>query len=160
MESFEQLAEHYKPMIHKIIHSLHLYTDLEEFYQQGLIALWEASQRFNPEKGNFTNYAYTFIRGSLLTELNKMAKFKEISICPAEEFLVMVADCQQDLSSEKEILLTYAQRLTPNQRKWLLYTIHSDLSIREIADKEGVTVSAVKQWREGARKRLRELITN
>ncbi|WP_284035596.1 sigma-70 family RNA polymerase sigma factor [Neobacillus sp. 114] len=160
MESFEQLAEQYQPMIHKVIHSLHLYTDLEEFYQLGLISLWEASQRFNPKKGNFTNYAYSYIRGKLLMELNKIAKIQERSFCPEEEFWEMAADGRQDPSLEKEILLSCSEMLTPKQQKWLFYTLHSGLSVREIADKEDVTVSAVKQWREGARGRLKYLRVN
>ncbi|MFC4799406.1 sigma-70 family RNA polymerase sigma factor [Neobacillus sp. GCM10023253] len=160
MESFEQLAEQYQPMIHKIIHSLHLYTDLEEFYQLGLISLWEASQRFNPEKGNFTNYAYSYIRGKLLMELNKMAKSKERDFCPEEEFWEMAADCRKDSSLEREILLSCLEMLTPNQGKWLQYTLINDLSVREMAERESVTVSAVKQWREGARRRLKGLIRN
>ncbi|MBS4214973.1 sigma-70 family RNA polymerase sigma factor [Neobacillus rhizophilus] len=160
MESFEQLAEQYQPMIHKIIHSLHLYTDLEEFYQLGLISLWEANQRFNPEKGNFTNYAYSYIRGKLLIELNKMAKSKDRSFCPEEEFWEMAPDGRHDPSLEKEILLSFLEILTPNQGKWLQYTLINGLSVREIAERESVTVSAVKQWREGARGRLKGLIGN
>ncbi|MBS4214952.1 sigma-70 family RNA polymerase sigma factor [Neobacillus rhizophilus] len=160
MESFEQLAEQYQPMIHKIIHSLHLYTDLEEFYQIGLISLWEASQRFNPEKGNFTNYAYSYIRDKLLMELNKMAKIQERSFCPENEFWEMAPDCRQDPSLEKETLSSCLEMLTPKQQNWLLCTLHSGLSVKEIAERESVTVSAVKQWREGARLTLKDLIIN
>ncbi|MBU8915104.1 sigma-70 family RNA polymerase sigma factor [Bacillus sp. FJAT-29953] len=160
MESFEQLAEQYNPMIHKIIHSLHLYTNKEEFYQHGLIALWEASQRFNPEKGKFINYAYTFIRGRLLEELGKMARANERYVYKEEEFWGTVPDWQPDRTLEKEILLSYCQMLTPNQRKWIMYTIHDGLSVKEIAEKELVSVSAVKQWRMGARSKLQKQMMN
>ncbi|MBS4212705.1 sigma-70 family RNA polymerase sigma factor [Neobacillus rhizophilus] len=160
MESFEQLAEQYQPMIHKIIYSLHLYTNKEEFYQHGLIALWEASQRFNPEKGNFTNYAYTFIRCRLLEELGKMARANERYVCKEGEFWGTVPDWQPNRTLENEILLSYCEVLTPHQQKWLLYTIHDGLSVKEIAEKEKVSVSAVKQWRMGARGKLREQVKN
>nr|WP_249366577.1 sigma-70 family RNA polymerase sigma factor [Neobacillus rhizophilus] len=160
VESFEQLAEQYQPMIHKIIYSLHLYTNKEEFYQHGLIALWEASQRFNPEKGNFTNYAYTFIRCRLLEELGKMARANERYVCKEGEFWGTVPDWQPNRTLENEILLSYCEVLTPHQQKWLLYTIHDGLSVKEIAEKEKVSVSAVKQWRMGARGKLREQVKN
>lgn len=161
MESFEQLVAQYNPMIHKIIRSLHLYTNKDEFYQQALIALWEASHRFNPEKGNFTNYAYTYIRGSLLVEIKKMTKVNERNFCPVEEFWeTAVADSHPSESIEKEILLSSSHMLTPNQRKWLTYTVRSGLSIKEIAEREGVTVSAVKQWRSGAREKLKKWMSD
>lgn len=72
----------------------------------------------------------------------------------------MAFDCHQEPSLENEFLVSYSEMLTPKQRKWLQYTLRSGLSIREIADQEGVTVSAVKQWREGARGRLKDLIMN
>ncbi|WP_423800771.1 sigma-70 family RNA polymerase sigma factor [Neobacillus sp. SAB-20_R2A] len=160
MESFEQLEEQYKTMIHKIIHSLNLYRNKEEFYQHGLIALWEATQRFNPEKGSFLNYAYAFIRGRLLVELSKMAQAEERLVCQEEEFWETVHNKQPDRTLEREILLSYCEMLTPNQQKWLLYTFWDGLSIKEIAELEKVTVSAVKQWRTGARKKIKVTIMN
>ncbi|MCH6269354.1 sigma-70 family RNA polymerase sigma factor [Neobacillus citreus] len=160
MESFEQIAEQYKPMIHKIINSLHLYKDKEEFYQHGLIALWEVCQRFNPEKGDFTNYAYTFIRGRLLVELRKIALAKERCVSLEEEFWRIAGDFQTDRTLEREILLSYCETLTTNQQKWLLYTYWDDLTVKKIAELEKVTVSAVKQWRTGAREKIKVAIMN
>ncbi|MBU8916024.1 sigma-70 family RNA polymerase sigma factor [Bacillus sp. FJAT-29953] len=158
MESFDKIAEQYKPMIHKIINSLHLYKDKEEFYQHGLIALWEASQRFNPKKGNFINYAYAFIRGRLLVELSKMAQVEERFVCQEEGFWETVHNMQPDRTLERENLLSYCKMLTPNQQKWLLYTFWEGLSIKEIAELEKVTVSAVKQWRTGAREKMKGIL--
>lgn len=47
-------------MIYQIIRSLHIYKNEEEFYQIGLIGLWEAQQRFDEQKGRFFNFAYSF----------------------------------------------------------------------------------------------------
>ncbi|MDP4171531.1 MAG: sigma factor, partial [Bacillota bacterium] len=63
MESFEELSEQYTPMIHKIMNTLHIFKNKEEFYQLGLIALWEANERFDPQKGSFTTFAYSYIKG-------------------------------------------------------------------------------------------------
>lgn len=158
MESFEQLAQQYEPMIHKIINSLNLYKNKEEFYQLSLIALWEASSRFNPEKGNFTNYAYSYIRGKCLTELHKNSKYDENYLYPKEEFWILLKDSSPIQPFEEEVLLSCSETLTPNQRKWLLLTVKRGMSIKEIAQQEHVSVSAVKQWRAGARKKLQMLI--
>jgi RNA polymerase sigma factor (sigma-70 family) len=61
VESFDQLVVQYQPMIHKIIKPLHM----DEFYQTGLIGLWEAAHAFDVRKGSFSNYAYTCIKGKM-----------------------------------------------------------------------------------------------
>jgi RNA polymerase sigma factor (sigma-70 family) len=155
LESFEQLAQTYEPMIHKIIHSLHIYKNKEEFFQIGLIGLWEASRRFDPDKGNFTNYAYTYIKGLLLMEMKKDNKHEERNAYPKEEFWLSVEDSHSVCPLEEETLLTYCPALTANQRKWVMYTALDNLSISEIAKKEKVSVSAVKNWRAGAREKIK-----
>lgn len=92
LESFEQLAEQYTPMIYKIMHSLHIYKDQEEFFQLGLIALWEASRRFDASKGKLTSYAYMYIKGYLLMELKKCRKNEEKSLYPSDEFWSVIED--------------------------------------------------------------------
>ncbi|MCM2535923.1 sigma-70 family RNA polymerase sigma factor [Neobacillus pocheonensis] len=160
MESFEQLAQQYKPMIHKIINSLHIYKNIEEFYQHGLIALWESSRGFDPAKGNFTNYAYTYIKGFLQQELSKANKDEERSIYPQEEFWETVEDLFSEIPLEEEILLSYCPTLTENQRKWVMYTALRDFSIKEIAGIEKVSLSAVKNWRAGAREKMKGMVKN
>lgn len=140
-------------MIHKIINSLHIFRNQDEFYQNGLIALWEASNRFDPSKGSFTNYAYTYIKGSLLKQLNKEVKDQQRSIFPSEEFWENTGEYHLDNLLEAEILQSYCETMTPNQRKWVVYAFVQDLSVKEIAERENVSVSAVKLWRKGAREK-------
>jgi len=157
VESFEQLAEQYKPMIHKIIHSLHIYKNQEDFYQLGLIALWEATRRFDANKGKLANYAYMYIKGYLLMELKKCCINEEKNLSPKEEFWETIEDHSSFCPLEEETLRSYCTGLTPNQTKWVIYTALYDLSAREIAKVENVSVSAVKSWRAGAREKIKGL---
>ena len=86
MESFEQLAEQYTPMIYKIMNSLHIYKNRDEFFQLGFISLWEALQRFDANKGDFTNYAYTYIKGKFLSEMTKNSKHQAQTVYRGDEF--------------------------------------------------------------------------
>lgn len=158
MESFEQLVDQYEPMLHKIMNSLHLYKNHDEFYQHSLIALWEASQGFDPNKGSFTNYAYTYIKGCLLMELKKLHQDHERDVHPDEQFWDLVEDSFSDDPLQNEILLSYCETLTPNQKKWLLYTVCDHLTIKEIAELEKVSLSAVKSWRSGAREKVKNMV--
>ncbi|WP_042462248.1 sigma-70 family RNA polymerase sigma factor [Neobacillus dielmonensis] len=155
MDNFNELADQYTPMIHKIMHSLHLYRDQEEFYQTALIALWEANNGFNPEKGSFTNYAYAYIKGKLLLELTRSHKYEQRTTYPKEEYWGTVQDQHDDQPLEAEILLSYCQGLSEKETKWVMGAILYDQSIQEIAAQEHVSCSAVKQWKLSALKKLR-----
>jgi len=155
MESFEQLAKQYEKMIYKIMHTLHIYKNQAEFFQLGLIALWEANERFDPEKGNFASFAYSYIKGRFMSEMTKNNKLEEQTVYPKEEFWHLIEDPSPQQPFEVEFLLTYCDSLTENQTKWVLYTCIDNLSVAEIAEKEGVSVSAVKSWRKGAKKKLK-----
>lgn len=156
MESFEQIANQYQPMIHKIIHSLHVYKNIDEFYQIGLIALWDAYKSFNEEKGKFCNFAYSWIRGKILSEMAKDHKLSERFVYPEEEYWELAADRYDDKFLEKEFLQTYGQTLSKKETKWLIMACFTGLSVKEIAESENVSVSAVKQWRASARRKLLE----
>lgn len=152
---FDELSKQYEPMIHKIIHSLHIYKDVDEFYQIGLIALWDAWKGFKAEKGDFSNYAYSFIKGRMLNQLNKERIHAERTVIPKEEYWETAEAPFFDHPLEKEILLSYCISLTIREKKWVVSSFLYSLSIKEMAEKEMVSVSAVKQWRSGAIKKLR-----
>lgn len=153
MESFEQLAIQYEPIIQRIIYSLHIYKNKDEYRQHGLIALWEASKRFNPAKGNFSTYAYQYIKGFMLMELTKETIQSERNFYPKNEFWENTeAPFTPDLFTE--VLVQHCHTLTPNQEKWLLQAVMEGLSVSEIAEREKVSLSAVKNWRKGARDKL------
>jgi RNA polymerase sigma factor (sigma-70 family) len=155
VESFEQLANQYQPMIHKIIHSLHIYKNQEEFYQTALIGLWEAKEHFDPNKGTFTNYAYTYIKGKIQTEMKCTNRLEQRNVYPKEDYWATIEDNDSCQPLEVELLLSYCHDLTEKETKWVLAACLGFLTVREIAEKENVSVSAVKQWRSGAVKKLR-----
>lgn len=159
MESFEHLSLQYQPMIHKIMRTLHIYKNIDEYYQIGLIALWEANNRFEPDKGNFTTYAYTYIKGRILNEMSKSIKIEEKMVYPNEEFWKYMEDLCTIHPFEESLLLSYCTSLTENQTKWVMYSFMQNLTIKEIAELEKVSPSAVKSWRAGARERLKDECT-
>jgi RNA polymerase sigma factor (sigma-70 family) len=155
LESFEQLAIQYEPVIQRIMYSLHIYKNRDEFRQDGLIALWEASKRFDPAKGNFPTYAYHYIKGYILMELTKETLESERTFYPKNEFWENAVAPYTEEPLEEDILVQHCHTLTPNQGKWLLLTVVEGLSVSEIAEKEKVSLSAVKSWRKGSRDKLK-----
>ncbi|MCM3091836.1 MULTISPECIES: sigma-70 family RNA polymerase sigma factor [unclassified Cytobacillus] len=158
MESFEQVAVQFEPMIHQIIRSLNIYQNQEDYFQIGLIRLWEAWKLFDPSRGNFLTFAYSIVKQGLIDELRKTWMQKNSAVTLSEEFWSSVESVYTFQPLEKEKLLSYCSSLTQNQTIWVLSTFLLDLSTKEIAAQQGVTVSAVKAWKKGALIKLRTTI--
>lgn len=154
---FEKLHEQFEPMIYHVMKRLEIYRNEQEFYQIGCIALWDASLRFNKEKGEFKSYAYSYMLGRMKTALTEESMLKETE-CQVEENWI------EDEKSEDILLATVTESifdrisplLTENQRKWIIsYCIYGNTP-SEIAQDEGVSISAVKAWRRDAIAKIRK----
>ncbi|WP_421377892.1 sigma-70 family RNA polymerase sigma factor [Bacillus salacetis] len=155
MKDFNEVHEQYEPMIHKIIKTLHIYKDKDDYFQIGMTALWEAWEKYEEEKGSFTGFAYSTIRGRMLDVLKREVKLTERFTYPDnEEFLALIPDKSKESMFEAENLLAHFEPLTDTQKKWVLYTFIGMMKITEIAEREQVSVSAVKKWRQGAKAKL------
>lgn len=154
VENFHEVVEQYEPMIYHIMNSLSIYKDRDEYYQIGLIALWESWKKFDSKKGSFLSFSYTSIKGRILIELAKARKRDERNSYPKEEFWEFLIDESED-PLELATLLTYCHGLTATQKKWVILTFYYGLTMTEIAIKENVTYSAVKKWRNKAMKELK-----
>ncbi|WP_158553340.1 sigma-70 family RNA polymerase sigma factor [Peribacillus saganii] len=159
METFSDLAVQYTPLIKSIIRSLSIYKNKEDYFQIGLLALWEAEIKYIPEKGSFLSFAYSIIKGRLLNELKKSHKWEERNQLSFEQSGVVGEGIPfQENFLELEQLDCYCAGLTPNQKQWLILANFHQMSITEIAMHMNSTPSAVKSWRRSALKKLRETI--
>lgn len=152
--SFENVVEEFKPMVHHLIHRLGILDPHEEFYQEGLLALWEVTQTYNEEKGKFSTYAYFIIRNRLINMIRKrnrkQEQHDEIAAKSRRETTVDAHDFEWDPYLYKAMI----EQLSDNQIKWLNSYVILDLSVKEIAEREGVTVDAVKNWGRLAKQKL------
>lgn len=152
MENFDELAATYKKMIYSLIHSLHVYKNQDEFYQIGLIALWDASKNFDEEKGvQFSTYVYRFIKGRLQNHLSSESKREEHCTYASEEYWNSL-ECEINLL-EKETLLNNFHHLSELQKKWVLLHFYDGLKNSDIAHLLNVKVSTVRGWEREAMKK-------
>ncbi|MCP3761413.1 sigma-70 family RNA polymerase sigma factor [Domibacillus sp. A3M-37] len=152
---FEQLAQQYNPMIHRIMNKLHIYKNKDDFHQVGLIALWEAHTRFDETKGDFTPYAYSYIQGRLKNALTKDAAFSDGTVLTGETALFEGADSGPTPESAAIVHLC-GDKLEGRARKWFDLSIVGGLSNPDIARKCNVTPAAVRKWQQAAQKQLQE----
>ena len=156
MEDFSKVTAQFTPMIHQIIRSLSIYKNKDDFFQIGLAALWEAQKNYQEEKGKFSSYAYTVIKGRMINELKREKRFEEnIRLSGLSGDELGKAAVYQDVYFTSDHLANWAEGLTVNQKRWLFHTLQ-DYSQLEIAKHYHVTAAAVKSWRKSALKKLKE----
>ncbi|WP_261132504.1 sigma-70 family RNA polymerase sigma factor [Bacillus sp. Marseille-Q3570] len=150
-EPFEKVLENFDPLIKTMIRRYSYSLEFDESYQIGRIALWEAYERFDPDKGAFPAYAQRYLSGRFLQMLNR----KCVTMIHAEErtlednytFVVPYLD---DL-----IVNDYLQNLSERERLYVDEIILKQGSMKELARIEGVSYETVRSWRKKALDKLR-----
>ncbi|REB08875.1 hypothetical protein DVB69_05320 [Sporosarcina sp. BI001-red] len=159
MNTFEEVLEQYTPMISAVIRKLHIYRDFEHFRQSGRVALWQAWQRFDESKGDFTPYAYRSIYGAMLDELKRETRFSEVHM-PAEddllEFVGADPRSERDYGGLEELLA----ELSFQERELLILLFVDRFSQAACATHFGISVPGVKKRKERLLLKLRSTLTH
>jgi DNA-directed RNA polymerase len=153
--SFEEVLKKYESAIKKQMFVLRLYKDYDEFYQIGCLALWDAYQNFNPEKGNFSAYAISYIRGRMMVALSKESRYSERHTYTGDELLEAVPTTHEMVPLETELLESYLTNLSDREKTWVQEAILLQKKTAEIASQYNVSSHTVRVWRKTALKKLR-----
>jgi RNA polymerase sigma factor (sigma-70 family) len=147
-------------MINGIIRKLCIYKNKEDYFQIGLIALWEAQVHFEQEKGAFLNYAYSMVKGRILNELRRnVLRENRITVTEIESGEWEQQMAAFDLPLEAEILECYCEGLNESQTKWVMLSFLEQKTVSEIAEHCTVSLPAVKYWRSSAIAKLKKQLT-
>ena len=139
----------------------------EEFYAEGIFALWQAYRTYDESKGDIGTYLNYQIRFRLL-DLIRNSKRKETLMKEAALEQVRLMDDgnrhgtmgarlinRQGIVIENDAFWQEVKKhLTIKQWKWVHYFIIADLTVQEIVELEGASAEAVKSWGYQARKKL------
>lgn len=149
MMNFEDVLEQYEPMISASIRKLNIYRDHDSFRQVGRVALWQAWNRFDESKGNFTPFAHRSIRGGMLDELKKEGLFEENVIQMEDELLDFVNDIAAPVIAEWVDCLSDAlKNLSATEQELVQLLFIEGVTLAEYAEKFGISVAGVKKRRE------------
>lgn len=152
MKDFEEVAVQYAPMISALIRKLHIYRDYDTFRQIGNIALWQAWQRFEDSKGNFTPFAYRSIQGAMLDELKRETRRNDQGNYTNDG----VREKNTERMGEELPEWLEVKQLTAHER-WLLdaYFVKG-FSLSELAELEKISLAGMKKRRERLLKKLKD----
>lgn len=169
--SFEDIFEQNKRRIHYHIHRLRIRDTHDEFFQEGLCALWNAYESYQPDKGPMATYFNFVIRNRLIDLIRKDARTIETAEIVATETASLHTDGNHKKGNDQQTAIvfpedielvdhsvwtTLKEQLTTNQWIWVYYAIIHQWSLKEIAEQEGTTIDAVKSWARQTKKKLRD----
>ncbi|UOE93883.1 sigma-70 family RNA polymerase sigma factor [Alkalihalobacillus sp. LMS39] len=152
--TFDFVATQFEPMIKKQIKALHLYKSYDEFYQMGLIALWEAHKNFDSKKGAFPAYAQSYVRGKMMTLLQKEKTFETRHEIHDDDVQITKSYTMFD-DEREELPDLYFEGLSPREKLWVHEAIVLQKKRKQIAEDHRVSIEVVKGWRKGAIRKLR-----
>jgi RNA polymerase sigma factor (sigma-70 family) len=153
--SFEELVETFTPLIKSQIKQLQRPELYDELYQTGLIALWEARTQYNSEKGQFTAFAKTYVRGKLLNHINAEHKYYQRNFTSVEQEIfenIPAPDYKIEVNFPISRVLPL---LSKTERIWLSQYYEHNKGPKEIAKQYDVSIDTVKTWRKRAIEKLR-----
>ncbi|MGG0670241.1 sigma-70 family RNA polymerase sigma factor [Lederbergia citrisecunda] len=157
--NFEDVLAQYEPMISANIRQLNIYRDHEQYRQAGRVALWQAWNRFDEKKGDFTPYAFRSIRGALLDELKRESRLEQ-HVMPAEDEMLTLwigaDDTEWDGSNDR--LHHAISWLTNGEKELLQWLFIEGLTQADCAKRAGISVPGIKKRRERLLKKLREML--
>lgn len=165
--TFEEIFQQNEKRIHYQIHKLHIRDPHNEFYIEGLYAMWLAYKNYQPDKGPMATYFNYVIRNRLIDLIRNKNKEQIIDEAFVQKENIDKYDGNHSASSgpiisteeieivDEKIWNEVQEILSPNQWKWVNYYVVQDLSQKEIAEREGVSIDAVKGWSREARRKLR-----
>ncbi|MFB4162257.1 sigma-70 family RNA polymerase sigma factor [Alteribacillus sp. JSM 102045] len=153
---FEEVAEDFTPLVLGMIKRLRIYKNTEEYTHIGFIALWKAYEQFDAEKGAFSSFAFSYVRGEMLAHLRKESRYEErYEPSDFEQNTEPAAPCSESIYQEINSLAPYLEALSPREQDWVIEHVVYGRGITEIAEKYKVAPSSVKTWRKNAINKLR-----
>ncbi|HLR69978.1 MAG TPA: sigma-70 family RNA polymerase sigma factor [Pseudogracilibacillus sp.] len=168
-QDFELFFRQHENRIHFQIHRLGVSVRwYDDFYSEGIVALWDAYREFDEARGNLGTFINYKIRFRLIDLLRKKLRRQEVMEEAVEEARVSLETGNRHRSSGMPLIDssgiyleddTFWRKvrkcLTERQWLWVQYFIIADLSVQEIMELEGVSADAVKGWGREVRRKLR-----
>lgn len=159
--TFEDIYQQNERRIHYQIHKLNLHDPHQEYFQEGLCAMWNAYETYNPDKGPLATYLNYTIRNRLIDLLRQQNRYTEkVQTYIQKNTTEITAPQSSDLDNHTfldnpSFWKQVQSQLTINQWKWLYYAVIEGMSLKDLAAQENTSVDAVKGWTKQARKKLR-----
>ncbi|TFB22917.1 sigma-70 family RNA polymerase sigma factor [Filobacillus milosensis] len=153
---FSEVLNQYESMIYHLIHKLNIQDRDGEFYQTGLVALWESYRKYYG-RDTFSKITFITIKSRMIDLIRKRSRIIEREAMG--EF--MKEDAEYDSSIENydpEFWNVVRASLSEKQWTFVKKRIIQGKSLKEIAYEEDTTIDAVKGWGKEVKRKLRPVL--
>ncbi|AOM81649.1 sigma-70 family RNA polymerase sigma factor [Salisediminibacterium beveridgei] len=156
-KTFDEVISDFMPLIHSTIDRLGLSGKRDEYEHIGMLALFDAWQRFDGDKGAFPSYARLYIHGRMCNYLRDQDKWSHHNHLTDHSSIAESAPAVEDDALKVLELFDYgvSMNLTPRELCWYEGAIIRGDSVADLADHYKVSKETVKSWRKGAIRKLR-----
>lgn len=152
---FEDLYTQYKPMIQSIISELHVQHDYAHFEQIGRVALWQAQQRFTTgDASTFGAFVYVKVRGAILDEFRRNARYMQQSVLVEAFPTVAVAPYNSDV---KELIDEVLAHVPPEDASLFRLVYVEQYTLAEVSELWGMAYKTVARRHARLMHKLRAL---
>lgn len=169
--SFNDIYHQHKNRIHYYLHLLQIPYELrDEFYAEGMYALWLAYKQYNPKKGKLNTFLNYRIRFRMIDLIRQKEREKRTTEKMIQDQTITLHTGNRNRATDQPLIpsdttirihdeqlwIDLKRKLTERQWKWVYYFIILDWPLKKIVEKENVTVEAVKGWAKMTRQKLRK----
>lgn len=158
---FEVLLDRYQDaFMRKAMSILHLKEEAEEVVQEVFTKIYLNAHKFKVQEGaSFNSWGYKILINTALTRYQKLKKQRTRIVVLDPEFYEMLPDTisrQFEKDEMYDYVISILIRIPDNLRSALTLHFLERRSQQEIADKEGVSVGAIKTRVHRAKKVFRD----
>lgn len=158
--AFAALYEHFAPRLKAYLLRLRVPEDVaEELAQESLIVAWHRAASFDPAQASVSTWLFTILRNK---RIDRLRREKRPELDPNDPALVPdpepAADTLMMAMQDEAQLRAVLQTLPAEQLHLLQLAFFSDLSHRDIADRENLPLGTVKSRIRLALARLKQLL--
>ena len=148
MEEYERLIIENEALVYHVLKQMHLYSQLEDYYDVGMIGLCKAVKTFDNSKGSkFSTYACICIRNTILMDIRdqkRQCDYYSISLqtpVGGEKDEILLEDTISDYELEVDILnkeekmalIESIRKLNDEDRQMINLYFWKEMTQKEIA---------------------------
>lgn len=151
------------------IHRLRIpYAFHEEFYAEGMIALWQAYESYDASRGEFDTHLNAALNFHFIDLIRKNKRASDAQISAREQLITdqetgntmtrtnqLLIDPSGIQINDTQVWQQIKSLLSKRQWTWVVYFVIKEYPLKEIAAQEEVSIEAVKSWAKEARRKLR-----
>lgn len=145
-------------MITAVLKKARVYKSYDYYRHVATIALWEAWKRYDSSRGDFAPYAYRYMLTTIYSEMKLENKQTERFISCEKETIEVISQYQNEENNIRdfELLEKVLKLLNDNEIALLQDLYVHGYSYKEICEKTGISISALKKRRDRMMKKIRE----